>query len=73
MDELRKKMDVVPEEQRQTLLEFADKIGRDHARMQNCCNDFADMVDDLDLAVKAMKFNLWASQRDARRIRGAAG
>jgi hypothetical protein len=63
--ELRSKLAAIPAEQRRVLQEFADQIDEDHCRMNQYSNDFADMVDDLDLTIKAMYFNLWASKHQA--------
>lgn len=64
---LRQQIDAIPGECGQVLLEFLDNVAQHHREMQGDCSKVANLVDDLDLAVKVAQFNLWASHIDAKR------
>lgn len=61
---LREQIEKLPSECSEPLRALADDIESQHRQMQDGCANASDLVDDLSLAVKAARFNLWASQMD---------
>jgi hypothetical protein len=65
---MRQKLDALPDEQRSVLLAFANQVEQDHYRMKKCSEEFDDMVGDLNLTIKTMRFNIWACVQDTKSI-----
>ena len=59
---LREQIEKLPGECSEPLRALADNIELQHRQMQDGCVNASDLVDDLSLAVKTARFNLWASQ-----------
>ena len=73
LDELRSKIELLPEERRPTLRAYAHRAEQQHKRMQRDCASVRDAVDDLRLIVAYTKFHVEACRLEAVQARREHG
>jgi hypothetical protein len=66
---LRQHIEKLPTTYSQALHTFADDIESQHNERQQSCEYVSDLVDDMSLAVKTVRFDLWASQTNGKQRR----
>jgi len=68
LNEVRAKIDSVPEQHRAALRAGADKAQEQHEHMRHTCAWIDDMVADLGLVVEHTKFHVAACRRELREL-----
>ena len=68
LDELRRKIDSLPEQQRPAFLSAVDQAERQHNRMQKTCAGIHDTLADMGLMVAHTKCHVEACRRELRQV-----